>query len=253
MKIYALNPPFIENFVRCGRWQGVAARGGTLYYPIWLAYAAGVLEKEGHRIRLVDAPAWKWDRKKVEEDAKKFNPDLIVADSNFSSLRNDSDVATLLKDETGAVSVVVGPPVSQFPERILTDGGVDIAARLEYDFTVRDIAEAVEGGKSFENISGISYKENGKIIHNPDREFITSEELDEVPFVSEVYNEHLNIKDYFLGHTLYPMVQIFTGRGCPNQCTFCAWPETLMGRKHRVRSVGNVVDEFEPAFPTVDL
>ena len=245
MKIYVLNPPFIENFVRCGRWQGVAARGGTLYYPIWLAYAAGVLEKEGHKIRLVDAPAWKWDRKKVEEDVKKFNPDLIVADSNFSSLRNDSDVVKLLKDETGAVSVLVGPPVSQFPERILTDGGVDIAARLEYDFTVRDIAEAVEGGKSFENINGISYKENGKIIHNPDREFITSEELDEIPFVSKIYKEHLNIKDYFLGHTLYPMVQIFTGRGCPNQCTFCAWPETLMGRKHRVRSVGNVVDEFE--------
>lgn len=245
MKIYVLNSPFIENFVRCGRWQGVAARGGTLYYPIWLAYAAGVLEKEGHEIRLVDAPAWKWDRKKVEEDAEKFNPDLIVVDSNFSSLRNDCDVAKLLKDVTGAVSVLVGPPVSQFTERVLTDGGADIAARLEYDFTVRDIAEAVEGGKSFENISGISYKENGKVIHNPDREFITSEELDGIPFVSKVYKEHLNIKDYFLGHTLYPMVQVFTGRGCPNQCTFCAWPVTLMGRKHRARSVENVVDEFE--------
>jgi radical SAM superfamily enzyme YgiQ (UPF0313 family) len=137
-------------------------------------------------------------------------------------LRNDSNVAKLLKDGTGAVSVLVGPPVSQFPERILTDGEVDIAARLEYDFTVRNIAEAVEDGKSFENISGISYKEHGKIIHNPDREFITSEELDEIPFVSKVYKEHLNIKDYFLGHTLYPMVQIFTGRGCPNRCTFCS-------------------------------
>lgn len=145
----------MENFVRCGRWQGVAARGGTLYYPIWLAYAAGVLEKEGHKIRLVDAPAWKWNRKKVEEDARKFNPDLIVVDSNFSSLRNDSDVAKSLKDVTGAVSVLAGLPVSQFPERILTDGGVDIAARLEYDFTVRDI---VEDGKSFENINGIFYE-----------------------------------------------------------------------------------------------
>lgn len=46
MKIYLLNPPFIKNFVRCGRWQGVAARGKTLYYPIWLSYAAGYLEKK---------------------------------------------------------------------------------------------------------------------------------------------------------------------------------------------------------------
>jgi len=244
MKIYMLNPPFIENFVRCGRWQGVASRGGTLYYPIWLAYAAGVLEKEGHKVKLVDAVAWKWDKKKVLEDASHFSPDLIIVDSNFSSLTNDCDIAKLIKENTGALSVLVGPPASQFPEKILNND-VDVIARFEYDLTIRDIARAIEEGKDFENIKGISYKENGKIIHNPDREFMTSEDLDKLPFVSEVYKKHLNIKDYFLGHTLYPMVQIFTGRGCPNLCTFCSWPETLMGRKYRIRSTKNVVDEFE--------
>lgn len=244
MRIYLLNPPFVENFVRCGRWQGVAARGGTLYYPLWLAYAAGVLEKEGYEIKLVDAIAWKWDKERVLEDANHFNPDLIIVDSNFSSLTNDCGIAKLIKENTRALSVLVGPPASQFPEKILDDG-VDIVARFEYDFTVPDIAEAIEEDKNLENIKGISYKENGKIIYNPDRTFSTSEELDEIPFVSKIYKEHLNIKDYFLGHALYPMVQIFTGRGCPNQCTFCSWPKTLMGRKYRARSVGNVVDEFE--------
>ena len=52
MKIYLLNPPFVPNFVRCGRWQGVAARGGTLYYPIWLSYTTGVLEKES--VKMLD-------------------------------------------------------------------------------------------------------------------------------------------------------------------------------------------------------
>ena len=36
------------------RWQEVG-RAGTIYYPIWLSYAAGLLEKEGHKIRLLDA------------------------------------------------------------------------------------------------------------------------------------------------------------------------------------------------------
>ena len=243
MKIYLLNPPFVYRYSRNSRWAA-RCRGGALYYPIWLSYATGFLEKEGHKVRLIDAPAWNWSKEDVIKDARKFKPDLIVAESNFQSLTNDMKVTKEIKNATGAISVVVGPPASQFPERILNDG-IDIVARFEYDFTVRDIAEAVEAGKNFKGINGISYKENGKIIHNPDREFITSQELDEIPFVSKVYKEHLNIKDYFLGHALYPMVQIFTGRGCPNRCTFCSWPKTLMGRKYRVRSVENVVDEFE--------
>ena len=244
MKIYLLNPPFQLNFNRPGRWQGSVGRGGTLDYPKWLAYATGVLE-EGFDVRLVDAPARKLGKEEVIKDAKKFNPDLIVVDSNFSSLRNDIDVVVSLKACTEAKTVLVGPPTSQFPEQILQNDGVDMVARFEYDFTLKEIAESLEKDNGLKGIKGISYKENGKIIHNPNREFTTSEDLDKMPFVSTVYKKHLNIKDYFLSQSLYPEVQIFTGRGCPYKCTFCSWPVTLMGRKYRARSAENIADEFE--------
>lgn len=122
---------------------------------------------------------------------------------------------------------------------------MDVVARFEYDFTIKNIAGAIEEDKDFKNIKGISYKENGKIRHNLDREFTSSDDLDRIPFVSKVYKKHLNIKDYFLGSSLYPEVQIFTGRGCPYLCTFCSWTQTLMGRKYRVRSIPNVLDELE--------
>jgi radical SAM superfamily enzyme YgiQ (UPF0313 family) len=244
MKIYLLNPPFVPNFVRCGRWQGAAARSGGLDYPKWLAYATGVLEEE-FDVRLVDAPARKYDVDTVIKDVKKFKPDLIVVDSNFSSLSNDISVTASLKEHTGAKTVLVGPPTSQFPEQILQNDGVDAVARFEYDFTLKEIAESLKDGNGFKGIKGISYKENGKIVHNPNREFTTSEDLNKMPFVSNVYKEHLNIKDYFLSQSLYPEVQIFTGRGCPHKCTFCSWPVTLMGRKYRARSAENIADEFE--------
>jgi radical SAM superfamily enzyme YgiQ (UPF0313 family) len=243
MKVYMLNPPYIPHFGRGMRWQDTG-RGGTLYYPIWLSYATGVVEQD-YKTRLVDAPAWNWGTKDVVDDARRFNPDLIVIDSSFPSLNNDISVAVTLKENLDSKIVLVGPPASQFPEKILESNGIDIVARFEYDFTVKEVANAIQTNDSLKDVKGISYKEDGRIIRNPNREFTNSEDLDKIPFVSKVYKKHLNIKDYFLGSSLYPEVQIFTGRGCPFLCTFCSWPQTLMGRKYRARSIRNVLDELE--------
>lgn len=246
MRIYFLNPPFLPHFVRCGRWQGGCARSGGMDYPKTLAYATGVAEQSFEHVRLVDAPAKGWDLNKVIEDVQTFKPDLLVVDSNFSSLKNDIQVTGSLKNHIGNVTtVLVGPPVSQFANEILNNEGIDLIASFEFDFTIKEIAEALRDEKDFNGIKGISYKKDGQIIHNPIRPFTTSEELDSMPFVSDVYKRHLNIKDYFLSQSLYPEVQIFTGRGCPNRCTFCSWPVTFMGKKYRSRSAKSIADEFE--------
>ena len=239
-----LNPPFIPHFGRSARWQDTG-RGGSLYYPIWLSYATGVLEDVGFKVRLVDAPAWDWNLKDVLEDVKRFKPDLVVVDSSFPSLKNDIKVAEEIKKETAAKTVLVGPPASQFSDEILRSSGVDMVARYEYDFTIMDVANVLEEGKDLKEVKGISYKQDGKVIHNPNREFTSSNDLDKIPFVSKVYRRHLNVRDYFLNYSLYPMVQIFTGRGCPYICTFCSWPQTFTGRKYRVRSVENILNELE--------
>jgi radical SAM superfamily enzyme YgiQ (UPF0313 family) len=47
---------------------------------------------------------------------------------------------------------------------------------------------------------------------------------------------------------------MYTGRGCPAQCTFCLWPQTIGGHKYRVRSAQNVADEMaymKQLFPQV--
>src|SRR3972149_2968823 len=56
MNILFFNPPFIGRFSRSSRSPAVT-KGGTLYYPIWLAYAVGVAEQAGHNVMLLDAPA----------------------------------------------------------------------------------------------------------------------------------------------------------------------------------------------------
>ena len=244
MKIYLLNPPFIKWFSRGVRGVGEATRGGTLYIPICLSYAAGVLE-ELHEVRLIDAQARNWNIEDILKDIFYFKPDLLVVDTNFSSLNNDLKIAQKLKKYSEAITVIVGPPASQYPEKII-NSGVDIVARYEYDFTLKEIAEKIENDMGLSGVEGISYKMfDGKIINNPTRKLTSSEELDTIPFISKVYKKHLNINDYFLSSSFNPMIQIFTGRGCHNRCAFCSWPITLMGTKYRFRSINNVLDEFE--------
>ncbi len=247
MKIYLLNPPFFPGFVRCGRWQGVTARGGTLDYPKWLAYTTGLLEKDGNTVKLRDAVASKYSVDEVISEIRDFDPDIIVIETNFSSLTHDISVVSEIKTRMSRkiISVIAGPPTAVFPEEIILNNCIDIVARHEYDFVIADLVRAIKEHRTFDTVDGIWFKEGGLIKRNKDRQFSTSDELDALPFVSEVYKKHLNIRDYYLSQSLFPEVQIFTGRGCPFLCSFCSWPENLMGRKLRFRSVDNIIKEFQ--------
>jgi anaerobic magnesium-protoporphyrin IX monomethyl ester cyclase len=217
-----------------------------MYYPIWLAYATGVLEESGFGVRLVDAPATGLDLAAVLRMAESFGPRLVVVDTSTPSIHNDARVAEGIKHRLPeAYVVMVGPHVSAVPDASLAlSPAIDAVARREYDYTILDLARTLEGGGDFSAVLGLSWRDGARAItHNPPRSFI--QDLDALPFVSSIYHRHLDTGHYFYSVTRYPEVAILTGRGCPHQCTYCVWPQTLTGHKYRTRSVSNVADEFE--------
>ena len=242
MKILLLNPPFLPHFSRNSRSPAVT-KAGTVYYPIWLSYATGVLDREGFEVKLLDAPAKNLSIKDVLNFSKKFKPNIIVCDTSTPSIKNDLKVAETLKKETGAFTVLVGTHVSALPEETLKISKIDAIARKEYDYTLRNLAKVLEKNGDLNSVLGLSFKIGKKIIHNPDRPYIQN--LDELPFVSSVYKKYLDINDYFYSSANHPMVMIMTGRGCPFRCFFCNWPQVFLGRNYRLRSPENVVAEFE--------
>jgi len=69
MKILLLNPPFMPKYSRSSR-SPCVTKGGTFYYPYYLAYATGLLVKKGFDTVLKDAVADNMDEKATLEFAK---------------------------------------------------------------------------------------------------------------------------------------------------------------------------------------
>jgi len=244
MNVLVLNPPFHARYSRAQRSPAVI-KSGVVYYPLWLAYTTGVLEQDGFKVKLVDAPAAGFDLQHVLELADRLQPRLAVVDTSTPSIYNDVEVVKAIKSRIpDTFALLVGPHVTALPEESLQLSlAVDGVVRGEYDYAVRDVARALAGGSDLSTVLGLSYRGGGHgTLHNPDRPPI--EDLDVLPFVSSVYKRHLRVEDYFYSIARYPEVTIVTGRGCPHHCSYCLWPQTITGHKYRRRSVTNIADEF---------
>lgn len=244
LRVMFLNPPFHNRFSRESRSPAVA-KSGTLYYPKWLCYAAGVAIKNGHEVDVVDAPAWNKDIDYVVDRLTKKNIQALVVDTSTPSIVNDIKVVAEINSRLPSLPIImVGRHVSTLPEDTLKKAPfLSAVAIKEYEYTVRDWLLAIESGADLEKVDGIVFYKNGEMIKTNPRAAI--ENLDELPFVSEVYKKYLRVEDYFYGHSLWPLVVFDTSRGCPYRCTFCVYPQTFSGHRMRYRSVANVADEFD--------
>lgn len=242
MKVILLNPPFLDKYSKSSRSPAVT-KSGTIYFPLWLSYAVGVLDKEGHELELIDAPAKCLGKIQTLNMIKEFAPELIVIDTSTPSIFSDLKFAKEVKNALPNSKIcLVGTHASACVDEILPKNiFIDFIARHEYDYTLRELAEKLYEPALYGEIAGISYIVDNKVINNPDREYIHN--LDELPFVSEVYKKYLNIKDYFYAHISYPTISIFSSRGCPSRCFYCMYSQVMFGKDYRKRSAKNLYDE----------
>ena len=243
MKVLFLNPPHRFKLSRSSRWPEYT-KSGTLYYPFWLAYAAGAMMKTKHETNLIDAIANEWDDSKTIDEIIKFKPQLVIVETSTPSIHSDIKFIEELKKVSNVKVVLVGTHPSVLPEQTLKmSKKIDFIARKEYDYTIPELADIIENNSDLKQVLGISYRKENRIIHNPDRPLI--QDLDALPFVSKVYKKFLNVYNYRYALARHPMIQIWSSRGCPNLCTFCLIPQTFTTRNFRARSPENFVDELE--------
>ncbi len=238
LKTLFLNPPSFENFDGGAGSRWPATREIESYwYPVWLAYPAGMLEGA----RLLDAPSHHVSAEETINIARDYG--FLVLFTSTPGFPGDIRLVKKIREVNPRIKIAfVGPHVSVLPERSLKDcPEIDFVVRKEFDYAVCEFAQ----GKPLEEILGISFLKNGSVVHTPDRPEV--QDLDSLPHVTEIYRRDLDVTRYNVPFLLYPYVSLYTTRGCPAQCTFCLWPQTLSGHPWRKRSTDDVAREMAKA------
>lgn len=216
-----------------------------MYYPYWLAHAAAVAEKSGHEINLTDCPARHEDEEDLLGSVAAFRPQLVVMESVTASWACDLSIAARLKKIAPECAIcLVGTHVtSMWLETLQREPAVDFVAIGEFDYTIRDLAEVLEGGhRNFSSISGLAYRHKTRVQRTDDRPLIQN--LDELPWIAPVYKRFLNPEDYYFNLSHHPMVMLIGGRGCTAMCFYCVYPQVMHGHRYRHRSPEHIVAEM---------
>lgn len=237
-----VNGPFLPMFSRESRSPAVT-KSGTLYYPAWLAYACGYSEKHGHAATIIDCIADKMDYETSLLSVIESEPDLVILGTSTPSIAADIEFAKSIKEKRPNILLgLVGTHASATAEQIVIENKhIDFVARREYDKTISDVLSSIKIGSDWKEVKGLTFLESGKVVNNPMMPYI--HDLDEIPFAAEIYKKHLNVRNYYYGHVRYPMISIFTSRGCDARCSFCLYPQTMFGN-FRERSPSNIASEF---------
>ncbi len=204
----------------------------SAFPPLALEYIAAYVEDLVDVI-IIDSKAANLNLQQVKKKIEEYKPDLVglsvPVTSAIELVLMHAKVAKLY----GATTVIGGWHPTLAVEQTLSSPWIDILVRGEGEFTFREL---IEKGTP-ENVDGLSYKKNGKIINNPDRPFLKN--LNELKLPAR----HL-VKDY--NYKIFNMNcdAIETSRGCPQACKFCS-TNVVYGRTWRARSVENIIKELE--------
>lgn len=208
---------------------------GELYEPpLGIAFLAAYVREKMPDIEqeVFDLDVLQYKKSRIIQELRRVKPDVCCI-SVFSYNRFEGFELARMAKEAGAF-VVFGGQHTTFMDRDTLENlpFIDVIIRGEAEASLVELLQRLKNNKPYEDIVGISCRDkNGKIIHNPDREFM------------DITNAPMPAYDLFQV-ARYKYYGVMGGRGCPYNCNFCGSPQ-FWKRKLRLRDPNQVVDEIE--------
>lgn len=234
MDTLLINPPWTRKGGNI--WKSIA----SIMPPHGLAVIAACLREAGCHVKILDTHAMKVAMEDLENHLRKNykeSPKFIGLTGSTLNISYTYETAQICREVYPNAKIVLGGVhATEKPEEAINHNFVDFVIRGEGEFAFVELVS----GKKLSEINGLTYKENGRIIHNPERELI--KDLDVLPMAAY---DLLPIDRYFPAVGSYrnlPAISMVTSRGCPGKCTFCYQP---FGSLIRQRSPKKIFEEVQ--------
>jgi anaerobic magnesium-protoporphyrin IX monomethyl ester cyclase len=228
--------------------------GEYLAPPLGLLTLASYLEHQFDVIDIdvVDCATEKLDWIGLEKRMASFHPD-IVAPSGLGTCNAYTVLRTvnLAKQIDPQIMTVVG---GQHFSTLATESlesypSLDVIIRGEGEQTLSELLSALEKERSLQDVAGLSFRNDGTIVHTPDRPLLC--DLSTLPFPAYHYVEKHMQKYYFalMKDQDTPFGIIEGSRGCWHDCSYCSqW--RFWNRTHRRKTAERIVAELEYLYTT---
>ena len=206
-------------------------------FPIGLAYLAGPLTREGHRLRVLDLCFTADPESEVQKVLAEFNPGAIVLSiRNIDNVTYPSSRSYLAEIKTvigmcrGTAPVILGGSgFSLMPVELLSLLDGDYGVIGEGEEVLADLVASLARGDDPASIQGVLTRGAAVFKTAPPIERIGRPERG--LFLVERYNREGG------------MANLQTKRGCPFACIYCTYP-LIEGSRMRLRPAGEIIAEI---------
>jgi radical SAM superfamily enzyme YgiQ (UPF0313 family) len=219
-------------------------------FPLFMAYAAALLEREGFEVRVIDAVPLNLRLPELIERVRECRPDALLLEPNAAIIDDTLALLQRLRAVSNATFVLAGTHATATARDLLAQHRiVDVVLLGEYERAALNLMKALRDGQPIAALAGVACRdERGGLVINPRAEAIAP--LDDLPYPARhLFPAYFDTgmaayRDGFCQHS--PSFHMHTSRGCPFQCNFCDRIQVLFAsNRQRYFSARRIVDEME--------
>ena len=205
-----------------------------------LAYVATFLSEAGHDLRVYDDFVVKQGLPGILREVREFRPHALGVSVLTPVCDQVLALFAAVRERWPEIKLFAGNiHADLFPDDMLER--CDAVVHGEGEQASVDLVAAWERGESGARVPGVSVRVDGLVVRGPERPL--ARDLDAFPFPDWSLLPYRSYTLLPLGTIARPIVAMVASRGCPHACEYCSL--SAQGRRVRLRSVVNVVDEVE--------